>query len=37
MKAKITDKAAKQLRPLGIGYCEAQFLLTYQNPIYYTC
>ena len=37
MKAKITDKAAKQLRPLWIGYGEAQFLLTYQNPICYTC
>ena len=36
MKVKTTERVIRQLNPLWIGYCEAQFLLTYQNPIYYT-
>lgn len=37
MKARITEREARECFPLlWIGYCEAQFLLNYQTPIYYT-
>lgn len=37
MKAKITFKQLKELHPLiNFGYCEIQYLLKYENPVYYT-
>lgn len=36
MKAKITKRDAERLRAYKIGYCEAQYLLRYEDPIFYT-
>ena len=37
MKAKITQKEARDLKPYRFGYCEIQYLLRYEDPIFYTC
>lgn len=37
MKAKITIRDAKWLHAYCIGYCDAQNLLRYETPIFYTC
>lgn len=36
MKARITDKEAKDYVSFSIGYCDAQYLLRAYNPLYYT-
>lgn len=36
MKAKITDKQARDYVSFSIGYCDAQYLLKAYNPLYYT-
>lgn len=36
MKAKITLKDAKRLHAYNIWYCDAQYLLRYEDPIFYT-
>lgn len=36
MKARITDKEAKDYVSFSIGYCNAQYLLRAYNPLYYT-
>lgn len=36
MKARITDKKARDYVSFSIGYCDAQYLLRAYNPLYYT-
>ena len=37
MKARITDKEARECVSFAIGYCEAQDLLRSFSPVFYTC
>lgn len=37
MKAKITQKDAKRLHSYSFWYCEIQYLLRYETPVFYTC
>lgn len=37
MKAKVTNKMLKEECAVCIGYCQAWYLLYYENPKYYTC
>lgn len=36
MKARIAKKDAKRLHALCIWYCDAQYLLRYEDPVFYT-
>lgn len=36
IKARITDKQARESVDYSIGYCEAQYLLKFFSPLYYT-
>ena len=36
MKARITDKDARDCVSFAIGYCDAQYLLRAFNPVFYT-
>lgn len=37
MKVKTTNKALREAQAIKIGYNAMNWLLTYENPIYYTC
>lgn len=36
IKARITDRDARESVDYAIGYCEAQYLLKFFSPLYYT-
>ena len=37
MKSRITQKEARDLKPYRFWYCEIQYLLRHEDPIFYTC
>ena len=36
MKVKTTNKALREAQAIEIGYCRMKWLLTYEEPVYYT-
>lgn len=37
MKSKITLQEARRLNAYKFSYCEIQYLLRYEDPVFYTC